>query len=136
MIPGTGSPAIDSGLPVGSLGGLVPAIDIDLQLRPRGSGVDRGAYEYCTEQPVRRPAAPSTSYTSVSSAYTDAVTGEEISIRGVTLTESVTFNRSDIAVTLKGGFNCDFILNPYQATIAGLMSIDSGTVVLDKIILQ
>ncbi|NIM18343.1 MAG: hypothetical protein GTO45_40705 [Candidatus Aminicenantes bacterium] len=41
-----GSPAIDSGLVVGSLNGLVPADDIDGNNRPAGSGVDRGAYEY------------------------------------------------------------------------------------------
>jgi hypothetical protein len=41
-----GSPAIDSGLPVGSLSGLIPSHDIDHAARPYGTGVDRGAYEY------------------------------------------------------------------------------------------
>lgn len=40
-----GSPAIDSGLPVGSLNGLVPASDLSGTARPYGNGVDRGAYE-------------------------------------------------------------------------------------------
>jgi hypothetical protein len=40
----TGSPAIDSGLPVGSLG-LVPDLDLEGRPRPQGAGVDRGAYE-------------------------------------------------------------------------------------------
>ena len=40
-----GSPAIDSGLAVGGLGGLVPAQDVRYLSRPQGSGVDRGAYE-------------------------------------------------------------------------------------------
>ncbi|MCP5045940.1 MAG: BACON domain-containing protein, partial [bacterium] len=39
-------PAIDSGLSVGSLNGLVPSGDIEGNTRPAGSGVDRGAYEY------------------------------------------------------------------------------------------
>jgi len=39
------SPAIDSGLPVGSLGGLVPNHDLENNPRPGGAGVDRGAYE-------------------------------------------------------------------------------------------
>jgi len=41
-----GSPAINSGLPVASLGGLVPNHDIEGIPRPRGKRVDRGAYEY------------------------------------------------------------------------------------------
>ncbi len=40
-----GSPATDSGLAVGSLGGLVPAQDMSRLSRPQGSGVERGAYE-------------------------------------------------------------------------------------------
>jgi len=43
---GSDSPAIDSGLAVGSLGGLIPDHDINGSARPIGSGVDRGAYEY------------------------------------------------------------------------------------------
>jgi hypothetical protein len=40
------SPAIDSGLAVGSLDGLVPSDDLEGHSRPGGGGVDRGAYEY------------------------------------------------------------------------------------------
>jgi hypothetical protein len=50
-----GSPGIDSGLPIGSLGGLVPNHDLEGNTRPAGSGVDRGAYEYGGGQPVRNP---------------------------------------------------------------------------------
>ena len=42
----SGSPAINSGLAVGSLGGLVPHHDLESTPRPKGKGVDRGAYEY------------------------------------------------------------------------------------------
>jgi hypothetical protein len=42
MVPRPGSPAIDSGLPVG---GPVPAVDILGHRRPSGEGVDRGAFE-------------------------------------------------------------------------------------------
>jgi len=42
----SGSPAINSGLAVGSLSGLIPADDIEGNSRPGGAGVDRGAYEY------------------------------------------------------------------------------------------
>jgi hypothetical protein len=46
------SPAIDSGLAVGSLSGLVPANDIEGGSRPSGAGVDRGAYEYKSNTPT------------------------------------------------------------------------------------
>jgi hypothetical protein len=46
-----GSPAIDSGLPVGSLSGLVPDHDIRGISRPQSSGADRGVYEF-TDQSV------------------------------------------------------------------------------------
>ncbi len=45
----SGSPAIDSGLPVGSLAGLVPNHDLVNSPRPSGAGVDRGAYEAMSE---------------------------------------------------------------------------------------
>jgi uncharacterized protein (TIGR03437 family) len=41
-----GSPAIDTGLAVGSLNGLIPAEDLMGGVRPAGAGVDRGAFEY------------------------------------------------------------------------------------------
>jgi hypothetical protein len=41
----TGSPAIDSGLAIGSLGGLIPDHDLEGNGRPQGAGVDRGVYE-------------------------------------------------------------------------------------------
>jgi hypothetical protein len=40
-----GSPAIDSGLPVGGLAGLIPNHDLESVSRPQGSNTDRGAYE-------------------------------------------------------------------------------------------
>jgi hypothetical protein len=42
----TGSPAIDTGLPVGALGGRIPNHDLENRVRPQGAGVDRGAYEF------------------------------------------------------------------------------------------
>ena len=39
------SPAIDSGLEVGNLGGLIMSHDLEGIIRPQGEGVDRGAFE-------------------------------------------------------------------------------------------
>jgi len=46
------SPALNSGLSVGSLGGVVPDHDLEGTPRPRGRGVDRGAYEYTGGTPI------------------------------------------------------------------------------------
>ncbi len=53
-----GSPAMDSGVPVGGLGGLVPDHDLENVPRPAGSGVDRGAYERAVGCPPCSGAAP------------------------------------------------------------------------------
>lgn len=45
----SGSRAINTGLPVGSLNGLVPNHDLVNTVRPQGSGVDRGAYEFISQ---------------------------------------------------------------------------------------
>lgn len=49
-----GSPAIDTGLPVGAVDGQIPSEDFARAVRPGGSAVDRGAFEYggATDQPV------------------------------------------------------------------------------------
>ena len=49
----SGSPAIDSGLAVGSLNDLIPADDLEGNGRPAGPGVDRGAYEYRGGSPTK-----------------------------------------------------------------------------------
>jgi len=54
----TGSPAIDSGLPVGSLGGLIPDHDLEGISCPQGSGVDRGAYEFLSPHAQTAPVTP------------------------------------------------------------------------------
>ena len=71
-----GSPAINSGLSVGSLGGLVPADDLSGTLRPQGSDVDRGAYEYGatpTETEIiyapNPPNGPTSGFTGTSYTY-------------------------------------------------------------------
>jgi hypothetical protein len=53
-----GSPAINSGLPVNSLSGLIPSDDLTHATRPYGSGVDRGAYEYGATLPNLNPNPP------------------------------------------------------------------------------
>jgi hypothetical protein len=47
-----GSPAMDNGLAVGSLGGLIPYQDMEGTIRPQGNGVDRGAYEWSGSLPM------------------------------------------------------------------------------------
>lgn len=64
-----GSPAIDSGLAVGAIGGLIPTDDITGAVRPAGSGIDRGAFEFGAS-----PAVPSiTALTSSASGQSNSL---------------------------------------------------------------
>jgi len=64
-----GSPAIDSGLPVGSIGGLVPNHDLENNPRPADAGVDRGAYETIAQD--SSPTPPTVSSTTPANNATD-----------------------------------------------------------------
>jgi hypothetical protein len=69
-----GSPALESGLPVGALGGLVPADDVEGNARPTGAGVDRGAYEYAAGP--KTDGGPEDTGNDGGSAFADAATAD------------------------------------------------------------
>jgi hypothetical protein len=132
------SPAINSGLPVGALGGLIIANDIDLTARPYGTGVDRGAYEYttgCLNQPVKI-SGTSNYYTSIQTSYESADSGQIILVQGKTFTESLSLAMNKL-ITVKGGYNCFFSARSGFSTISnGSLTIKGGTARIENLIIK
>jgi hypothetical protein len=58
-----------------------------------------------------------------------------ISANGINIFENLVFNRN-VAVTLKGGYDSSFGTNSGQTIIRGTLTITSGSVVLENIIIQ
>lgn len=70
---------------------------------------------------------------SVNGALSSAFSGDDILIQALNLNGNVTL-QSNIEVTLRGGYGCDFTANPGITALRGLVTIQQGTVVMDKII--
>jgi hypothetical protein len=75
-------------------------------------------------------------YDSVSAAYTGASTGQTILIQGKRFFESLLL-RENIAVTLRGGYNCNYSSRPDYTTLSGsLTSGGKGSVTIDRLIIK
>jgi len=59
--------------------------------------------------------------------------GGTVKIRDLTFVENVNIAGS---VTLKGGYNCNFVLNAGYSFIQGLLSITGGPVVVENIVIK
>ncbi len=86
----------------------------------------------CTNLPVR---VTPTYYLTLQAAYNAATNGATIQAMNTIFYENVNFNRN-ISIILTGGYVCDYSSNPDYTTINGTMTITSGTVTVNKIILQ
>ncbi len=85
----------------------------------------------CSNMPAKRAG---TYYSTLANAYGAATNGDTIQLQGVNFTESLTFNRS-IAVTLMGGYDCNYSTDNLTSVIDGAMTISSGTVTVDNLTL-
>jgi hypothetical protein len=129
------SSAIDSGLPVGSLGGLIPNHDLENKPRPWGTGVDRGAYEFGTPPYVY--VSPDGVCGGMAPCYSHIQEG--IDWDGVIFTvkaEQGAYNENVLLnepkqITLQGGWN-DSFTSAAGATRINSLIIGSGTILLDQ----
>jgi len=130
-----GSPAIDSGLPVGSLGGLIPDHDLEKKPRPGGAGVDRGAYEFGTPPYVY--VSPDGACGPMAPCYSHIQEG--IDWDGVIFTvkaEQGAYNENVLLnepkqITLQGGWN-DSFTSATGATRINSLIIGTGIILLDQ----
>ncbi|HTZ18468.1 MAG TPA: S8 family serine peptidase, partial [Dissulfurispiraceae bacterium] len=75
------------------------------------------------------------SYTLVSPAYTDSITGDTIEMRATSFAGDLAFN-SNKSITLKGGYAAGYATQNGTTTINGKLTISNGSVVIDKVVLN
>lgn len=86
---------------------------------------------------VRIAGLTPTYFDSIAAAYAAAIDNDVIQAQTITPAETLTFNRTDIPeVTLKGGYNATYSNNTGQTVVSGPLTIESGTVVVDNIIIK
>ena|GEM_PF-3704985 len=78
-------------------------------------------------------------YTSISAAYAAAINNDVIQTQVMAYGGPLTFNRTDIpglSLTLKGGYNATYSDNTGMTTVGSPVTIESGTITLDNILIQ
>jgi hypothetical protein len=85
-------------------------------------------------QPVRADGPPQLFYTTLQGAFDD-VDGGVVRAWGVTFTESLSLNRP-VAVKLLGGYNIDWSGPTGVTTIDGDLTIDTGSLVVDRVAIR
>ena len=94
------------------------------------------AFGVCQNYPARIGTTVYSSIGDIGGAYETAMSGDTIEVMASYPEETLDFNLGK-AVTLEGGYDCQFILLPYSySTIIGSLTIESGTVTVDGIAIQ
>jgi hypothetical protein len=76
---------------------------------------------------VRIVDAPPVYYSTLQSAYDNALDGDTIQSHGVTFVSDLNVNRS-ISVTIEGGYDCNYSAVTGTTTLNGDMPISDGSV--------
>ncbi len=87
---------------------------------------------------VRIAGAPPAYFDSIPLAYGAAVNNDVIQTQATSY-GSITFNRTDIpglSLTLKGGYNPTYSDSTGQTTVGSPLTIQSGTIIVDNIVIQ
>lgn len=85
-------------------------------------------------QPVKN-ANTSNYYSSLSTAYSEATSGCTLMAREFIFIEVLNFTR-DIAVTLTGGFDSNYLDNSYYSVLQGNLTIGTGAVTIGNLIIK
>ena len=73
---------------------------------------------------------------SIQTAYDSAADGDVIMIQASDFSEDLIFDRN-ITVTLSGGNDCDYVINPAMTTIStGSLKISSGTLIIENLVIE
>jgi hypothetical protein len=79
-----------------------------------------------------------TSFTTIQNAYNNSIDGSLIQLQALTFEEEEVLVDSgdNIRVTLRGGYECDFLSNPGYSTLHGNLTISKGKVTIDSLIIK
>jgi tripartite motif-containing protein 71 len=87
----------------------------------------------CSNLPVRIAGAVPEYFNTLQEAYNAATEGNTIQSRAIVFTENPDINLNK-AVTLEGGYDCDYLSSNGSTTINGSMTISNGTVTMGNCI--
>jgi hypothetical protein len=73
--------------------------------------------------------------TTLQDAYTAADTGQTVLAQAMDFAENLAFS-DNIVVTLKGGYECGFVSRPGFTSVNGKLTISSGTVTVENLIIR
>ncbi|MDO8281073.1 MAG: SBBP repeat-containing protein [Thermodesulfovibrionia bacterium] len=85
--------------------------------------------------PVKVTGAGTSYYTSLQPAYNDSSEGDDIRFQDDSFNENLIFNVNK-AITLRGGYDCDFNATANKTVINGNVTISDGVVTLENVIIQ
>jgi len=70
-------------------------------------------------------------YTSLQEAYNNAVNGDIIQAHAKVFIEDISINKS-IAVSLEGGYDCNYIVNDGTTKVIGQITVSTGTIEIEN----
>jgi hypothetical protein len=86
----------------------------------------------CAEQPVR---IGGTSSASLQLGYDTALAGDTIQAQALDFSENLAFSANK-AVTLKGGFTCDYSARIPETILRGTLTVSQGTLTIDGLAIR
>jgi predicted CxxxxCH...CXXCH cytochrome family protein len=72
---------------------------------------------------------------SIQSAYDSASSGDVIKMQAVDFEENLIFD-ANTAVTLRGGYDCNYTINPGATIIPGSLSISNGSLTAENVVIR
>ncbi len=93
--------------------------------------------DFCPySQPVRLASDSYVYHSSIQNAYENFVLSDDvIEVHAVELSEALNFHHAK-SIVFKGGFDCNYCGNPGATVIHGAMTISSGTVTVEGVVLR
>ncbi len=88
----------------------------------------------CHDRPVK---IGPTTYPTIQTAYSDATDGQSILMRSIVFAEGLVLaSPSNPSIVLQGGYDCDFGTNTGLTTVQGSLTVSSGAVTIENVVIQ